>query len=416
MANIIGTSRADTLSGTNAADTIHGLGGNDDIRGVQGNDDLFGDGGNDTLAGGAGGDDLFGGNGNDRLDGGTGDDVLFGNAGNDTLIGGTGDDYLFGGLGNDAMAGGAGSDTFQIGPISRLDDPFTVVSVDYGQDVINGGAGVDSLTIAGPEIFVEEIGSIGSGYGGYVGAPAVRANLGTGTLRIGDSDIRSSLISVENITTGTGDDSINGNPADNDIDAGDGANVVYAGAGDDVIYGGAKLFPDSSDSRVEILNGGSGNDAIFGNGSYGNYEGHSGDPDDFSGTDIFVGGAGNDTLYGGAAFQIMSGGRGDDQFVLVAEQGPTGLGGGWTEYLPTTITDFTRGDDVIHFDVEDSLRFVGASSTENLDVGDVGYHRDGADTIVEMRVDDSGLDVFDIVTATLSDYSGRLTASDFDLG
>lgn len=412
MTTIFGTARADRLRGTVSADTIYGRGGDDDIRGVQGSDRLYGDNGNDRLDGGIGGDALYGGNGNDRLDGGTGADVLIGNLGSDRLIGGLGDDQLIGGFGNDRMSGGGGDDVFRIGPIVRLDDPFTLTFVDPGRDVMNGGGGLDNLIIDGPATFVEDIDIAGSGYGGDQAAPPVRANLGAGTLRIGDSDNRSTLISIESIETGSGDDSINGSTADNLIRAGDGANVVYAGAGDDMIVGGATLYPYSSDARVEILNGGSGDDAIYGMGSYGDYAGYPGDPDAFTGTDVLAGGGGDDTLYGGIAIQIMSGGSGRDVFVLTGEP----FYDHWVPAYPlTTITDFEHGRDVIRFDATGPSRFVGAAGSDELELGDLGYHREGGDTILEARLDETGADDIDILTIVLSDYTGSLSAGDFDL-
>ncbi|MFT3972949.1 MAG: calcium-binding protein [Amaricoccus sp.] len=385
MANILGTAGGDVLKGTASGDTIHGLGGNDTISGVGGNDVLFGDAGNDGLIGGTG---------------------------NDALFGGLGADTLLGGFGNDTMSGGAGNDVFRIGPTNRLEDVYTLTPVETGRDAIDGGTGQDTLIVDGPPTFVEDSGAAGSGYGGDFGAPAVRANLGAGTLRIGDSANRSSLLSIENITTGSGDDSINGSSADNLIRAGAGANVVYAGAGDDTIVGGSTLYPFSSDARVEILDGGSGNDAIHGMGSYGDYAGQPGDPDAFTGTDVFSGGAGNDTLFGGAATQTMTGGSGRDTFVVLPEQVYHSF---VPEFPVTTITDFAHGQDKIGFDTDVDMRFVGAKNWEALDPGDIAYHRDGGDTIVEARFDTSGVDFIDIQTIVLSNYTGAVTASDFDL-
>ncbi|MGR9148100.1 calcium-binding protein [Rhizobium leguminosarum] len=72
------------------------------IRGTVGNDTLTGTGGNDTLYGGAG---------NDTLSGNDGNDILIGGDGDDALRGGTGDDILAGGAGLDSFDGGSGFDT-----------------------------------------------------------------------------------------------------------------------------------------------------------------------------------------------------------------------------------------------------------------------------------------------------------------
>ena len=122
----------ETISGTVFADAIAGLGGNDVINGLGGNDILDGGFGNDTLNGGDGDDMLIGGFGSDALNGGNGYDIadyssaiggitmngtsVTGAAGSDTLnsieevIGSTFSDNLTGTAGNDVIRGGGGVD------------------------------------------------------------------------------------------------------------------------------------------------------------------------------------------------------------------------------------------------------------------------------------------------------------------
>lgn len=124
MADIVGTTGADTLDGTSDTDTIRGLGGNDQIEDrLGGNDVLDGGEGNDSIAlrrdGAASFSDvdLIGGDGNDSLratwlsgfglsvdlDGGDGDDFLyvffnqfsFLSTNVVTISGGTGNDHVF---------------------------------------------------------------------------------------------------------------------------------------------------------------------------------------------------------------------------------------------------------------------------------------------------------------------------------
>lgn len=462
------------LRGTSTADAIHGLWGDDSLFGGAGRDFLYGDQGNDTMDGGAGPDVLDGGDGFDladysesfsplradlrtgivtfpgqswpnetltsieAIDGGSerdgfvgngaanlffgegGSDTLIGNIGADTLVGGmgadsldggNGGDSLVGGLGDDTMLGGIGDDIFAIGPIDRLADPNTLVLVDFGKDVIDGGAGTDTLFVDGPAVYVPDIS--GNPYWPLVSAPPVRANLGLGTLRIGDSDNRSVLVSIENIETGSGNDSINGSTGDNFIQAGDGANVVYALGGDDTIVGGSTVFYgfDYRIDEVELLNGGPGDDVIYGSGSLvfldvPKY--------DYTGTDILVGGGGDDTLYGGPAFQTMSGGSGRDVFVLTDEVLHQDMSFG--EYATTKITDFEHSKDTIHFDFtngDNPTKFVGAVKDDgDLQNGEVGYYRSGGDTVIEVMVN---VDSENSLTVTLSNYTGPLSASDFDL-
>ncbi|MBB5220235.1 Ca2+-binding RTX toxin-like protein [Amaricoccus macauensis] len=476
MATIFGTNGADALRGTRGADEIHGLWGDDTIEGVEGRDFLYGGMGNDTLDGGAGQDfmdgeggydmvlyssnttpvwadlrtgvvtfpgqswpaetllnieAIDGGTGSDRFIGSgagnhfwgsTGNDTLIGNYGADTLLGGGGADSLEGGNGLDSLEGGFGDDTmrgdlhndlFRIRAIGRQGDDGELALVDFGRDLIDGGAGTDTLVIDGPAVTEWELSAL-------VGSPPVRANLGAGTLRLGDSSNRSTLISIENIETGTGDDSINGSSGDNLIQPGGGENVVYAGAGNDTIVGGSETYAGSSSDRpVEILNGGGGNDAIYGMGSTVIVE-FQGEHTTFPGMDFLSGGAGNDTLYGGAAFQTMTGGSGRDVFVLSLDPARDydsiypnhGLEG---FYPTTTITDFERGRDLIRF-AEPGIEFVGAVEAPDLGTGELGYHRSGADTILEVRMYELYDSADSILTITLSDYTGPVSASDFDLG
>ena len=97
---------------------------------------------------------MFGGNGNDTI---SLDNVvppagqalptahLFGGNGNDTLIGGGGDDMLFGGAGDDTVVGGKGTDTAFLG---TGNDTFTWNPAD-GNDIVEGGAGFDTLDFLG---------------------------------------------------------------------------------------------------------------------------------------------------------------------------------------------------------------------------------------------------------------------------
>lgn len=75
-------------------DTLIGI---ENLEGGDGGDTFTGDSLNNRLFGNGGIDQLSGGGGNDALDGGSGDDRLFGEAGEDLLIGGLGDDMLDGG-------------------------------------------------------------------------------------------------------------------------------------------------------------------------------------------------------------------------------------------------------------------------------------------------------------------------------
>jgi hypothetical protein len=120
-----------TRSGTAGNDIIRGTPGDDVICAGAGNDVVYGLDGNDVLIGGAGKDVLRGGPGDDQLEGGSGGDELVGGPGNDGLRGGSDGDRLSGQLGDDSL------------------DSEDGVS---GNDVLNGGVGIDACRDDGGDV------------------------------------------------------------------------------------------------------------------------------------------------------------------------------------------------------------------------------------------------------------------------
>lgn len=186
VAGITLTSDAASITGTNEEDVL---------TGGQGDNTLQGLGGNDTLTGGAG---------NDVLNGGTGNDHLFGGAGNDTFLYKVGDgaDTIDGGTGADTLriAGTAGADTIHVvvsgsGSITGLEGG-TVTSVEKAS--LDLGAGTDTLSYAGT-------------------TSNVSVNLTTAT-----ATGFNSISGVENVTGGSGNDTLTGNAAANALSGGGG--------------------------------------------------------------------------------------------------------------------------------------------------------------------------------------------------
>jgi len=174
-----------------------------------------------AITGGAGNDTLTGGAGNDVLTGGTGNDTLTGGAGNDTLAGGAGNDTLTGGADNDALNGEAGDDILNGG---------------LGNDTLVGGAGNDTASYAGD-------------------TDAMFVDLVTGTARRGSAAaaVEDTLATIENVTGGSGSDTITGSAA---------ANVLTGGAGNDTISGGAGADTLNGGLGNDIMNGGAGVDSF----------------------------------------------------------------------------------------------------------------------------------------------------------
>src|SRR5688500_15613715 len=156
MATIDGTSGNDTLTGTDLGDLLKGYDGVDVLHGLDGDD---------TLDGGSGYDTLYGGMGNDVYLA-FGFDLISDEGGMDTVIGGAsgvyaqpGIEYLLlesggTGMGNDLdniivakygsaqLDGGDGNDTLMGGYPNDI-FMFSSGSGNYGNDVVDGGAGND---------------------------------------------------------------------------------------------------------------------------------------------------------------------------------------------------------------------------------------------------------------------------------
>ena len=258
------------------------------------------------------------------LTGGAGNDTLTGDSGNDTLNGGTGDDTLIGGDGNDTLNGDAGDDTFDEGSASN------------GGDVMNGGAGVDTVDYSARTVAL------------VVTMDGVAANDGeSGELDNVKSD-------VENLTGGTGDDTITGNALNNSIEPGDGDDTVNGGAGDDTFVAGAASDGD------DVFNGGADRDTVDYSARSNDLtvhldaaagSGESGESDTL-GSDVenVDGGAGDDTIDGNALDNIIVGGAGDDTI--------DGLGGDDTIEGGANDDDVTCGSG---FDI-----VVGAAGTDTV--------------------------------------------------
>ncbi len=281
-----------------------------------GDDFVGGENSDNILSGGDGDDTLKGYDGNDTLDGGTGNNVadysyitdgtaldinlsaavdgeldVSVNAGDadkliniSGIIGGDGNDSFTGSNADNMIAGGEGNDQI----FSSL-----------GNDTLDGGNGTDTL--------------IYSGITDNVSADLFSVNAdGFSTLTAGaKTDL---LKNIENITTGSGNDSLVGNNADNHFIAGEGSDTIRGGAGADRV-----TLNHTSNLTIDMINDsvsghnadidiiediehivtGSGNDTITTD--TGNNSIEAG-----AGNDIVIGSAGNDTLIGGSGINTIS--------------------------------------------------------------------------------------------------------------
>ncbi|MBY4892336.1 tandem-95 repeat protein [Rhodobacteraceae bacterium N5(2021)] len=267
----------------NGGDIIDGPDGLDDVIEGNGGDDTINAGlGSDTVSGGTGDDEIFGGatDDGDDLSGDEGDDTLQGGGGDDTLDGGVGDDVIEGGTGDDDIIGGDGADS------------------------VDGGDGNDTIDTSGDNDLLD------AGWPGYGPIPAVAPD--------GDPDD-----DKDTVNGGEGDDFITTGDDADVIDAGTGDDTVDAGIDDDSVLGGGGDDLLIGSEGNDTLSGGGGNDTIFGgletpapdgvdlaDDGFGAPFGP--DPDPLNNADSIEGGAGDDLIYGQDDADTITGGTGDD--------------------------------------------------------------------------------------------------------
>src|SRR5262245_39774437 len=443
-------------------ENVEGGLGDDIIRGDAGANRLLGGTGDDRLAGRGGDDFLDGGDGSDtagyalatqavlvdlqaetasgidigndtlvsieNVEGGLGDDIIRGDAGANRLLGGTGDDRLAGRGGDDFLDGGDGSDTagyalatqavlvdLQAETASGIDiGNDTLVSIEnveggLGDDIIRGDAGAnrllggtgdDRLAGRGGDDFLD--GGDGSDTAGYaLATQAVLVDLQAETasgIDIGND----TLVSIENVEGGLGDDIIRGDAGANRLLGGTGDDRLAGRGGDDLLDGG-----DGSDTAgyalatqavlvdlqagtasgaeigtdtligIENVDGGFGNDNILGD----------------AGANRLVGGDGNDRLVGRGGDDVLDGGAGIDTagyagatqaIVIDLQAGTAGGQAGNDLLISIENADGGSGNDIFLGDAS-ANRLAGAAGNDRLagrggnDVLDGGTGSDTAD-------------------------------------
>lgn len=319
----------DHLSGGSSAGnstvTLNGGTGNDQLNLLY-SGTANGDAGNDNLwAIGRGNGTLNGGDGNDVLteqwkDNLRGNYTLNGDAGNDQLLG---DGTLNGGTGNDQLVGGTGNGTLSGG--SGND----VLNGGAGNDLLNGGTGNDtadySTATAGVTLFLNQSGAQDTGGAGTDTLVSIENLIGS---NFNDKFAIVNLFGDPRFYTlngGVGDDELFGEGSYNPI-------TLNGGTGNDKLtIASGTANGDEGDDKLSgsgTLNGGAGNDELNGDGTL---NGDTGD-DHLVGNATLNGGAGNDTLWApgttraSGAEGTLNGGSGNDW--LRAADGTFTLNGG----------------------------------------------------------------------------------------
>ncbi len=334
--NVLGGLWDDMLSGDGLANELHGLGGNDVLKGGAGNDVLRGGAGKDILDGGSGMRDwadfsdeltrsvlvvLSGSNDSvatikgfaedtirniENVQGGLAGDRLVGDALENELRGLDGNDILRGGEGNDILDGGDDADYWSV---------YDGVWLDYNHDWLGGYFGD------------------WADYGDKTVAISAALNTGTDVVVLVGGVAEDIIRNIENLHGGAAGDVLTGNDLVNQLWGWEGNDFLRGGGGKDVLSGGAGIdWADYSDKsaavsvtlqwngtslamvdgvmedtlyNIENVQGGSGNDVIWGNSEANELRG-------LDGNDSLAGDAGNDTLTGGAGDDVLDGGAGQD--------------------------------------------------------------------------------------------------------
>lgn len=149
---------------------------------------------------------------------------IFGGEGADVLRGGRLDDHLDGGPGNDTISALAGNDFVDEGESMS------------GADVVNGGEGLDTLSYRSrTEAVMVLLCSLDEVDDGCPTATCTCASTS------GEADESDTLLNIESVRAGSGDDVLIGTDGDDYLYGGDGNDTIEGGDGSDVLQGGAGM-------------------------------------------------------------------------------------------------------------------------------------------------------------------------------
>ena len=453
---------------------VDGTGGNDVI------DATYVDADGDSVS--TGPDTVLAGDGDDSVESGDGNDQVFGGVGEDTVLGGNDDDYIIGGNDDDSILGGDGNDTLYggndpaigqgTGGTNTLSTSFQVIDLGnyadidpdetngisenaadlsgtYGEtanplydqrvdavtsdpnasgnvdDNDNNNTSPETITIGGVaknidsvqvynatitytdgdtatitavvfqttdgQVYLAPELAVNADNTALTDKPIVSIDLGTvvaddGSLAADrvDADWQVPVpdSSQDFIDGGTGDDSIFGNEGNDTLLGGGGADTVYGGDGNDTIDGSSgadSLFGgDGNDS----IDGGTQADTIFAGAGDDTVEGDNGRDVVYleDGDDLFLEGT---TQTSDFARDTVFGGAGND--TILAEGGNDSIDGG-------------DGDDYLQGGLGDDTLFGGLGDDEMyLAEGDVADGGDGDDLFVLGDLGEVGSSTIDIV-------------------
>jgi Ca2+-binding RTX toxin-like protein len=396
--NGTGTNGNNFFLGNSAANVLSGLDGNDSFQAGDGNDTIDGGVGNDTIDGGLGNDSMIGGAGNDNFTVNAIGDVVneAANGGTDTIattislnlatfatqvenlvliqVGAATDPVnLINGTGNDLanMISGNGA--------------ANVLDGGLGWDTLSGGAGddtyiVDGTTVNGAlvadvvsERLNEGIDTVRTSLNSYQLGANVENLVLTGANFVtsaNGNELANLIIGsdsfIDAILGGAGNDTIIGNGGFNAISGEAGDDSIVGGVTNDVLIGDQSPDPTNSDAAPnpddmsfagrDTIQGGEGDDQIYGG----------------AGDDSLEGGVGLDTLYGGFGVDTINGGDGDD-YINGGAEGDVMSGGNGNDILEGGDGDDfmggSAGDDILFGGTGDDV-MTGGAGLDQLDSGE----------------------------------------------
>jgi Ca2+-binding RTX toxin-like protein len=355
------TDNVENLVLTGAALNGTGNGLNNTLVGNAQNNVLNGGGGIDTVsyAGASTGVDVRLNGGVTRNDGLGGVDTLIsienvtGSDFNDTLIGSAVDNVLIGGLGRDILLGLAGNDTLigGAGLANELyggagDDLYIVTAQDTVYEAANEGIDTVQTNLSGFTLSANVENLIYTGVAAFNGI----GNAGANVIRGG--------VGADILNGADGDDTLNGGAGADILVGGNGSDTVdysTAAAGVSVRLAGQFAFDDGYGARdvyssIENATGSAFADLLFGSNGDNVLSGGLG-------ADILLGLDGNDTLIGGdGAANTLQGGRGDDIYVVTANDTVTEFANEGVDTVQTTHATYTLGANL------ENLTYIGTGA------------------------------------------------------
>jgi Ca2+-binding RTX toxin-like protein/methionine-rich copper-binding protein CopC len=319
-----------------------------------------------------------------------------GGSGDDTLVGGENVSSTFTGSGN-SYNGDVGNDTIDYASTSQG---------------ITVNLSLTSNQATGPEISTDTLISIENVIGGS-GDDQIYGDVGPNRLIGGDG--------TDTLSGGDGADSLSGDSGDDLLLGDSGRDVLSGGSGADDVRGGNDNDTLSGGADNDTIRGGNGKDRLYGDDGDDVLFGHDGNDllEGRNGNDFLKGDAGNDWLLGGEGNDALQGGTGNDH--LRGENGDDVLFGddGRDTLLGAAGTDEMRGgagDDSISGGADgDKLFGWGENDLLEGDAGDDFMKGDAGDDTLDggagqdSLIGGAGNDVFRFNPDAAIDYVGGFT-------